>query len=52
MVGKKKLALILSGLLVMTGLMSCSSNNSSEKVKMQLKQVKVLMKMVKHILLE
>lgn len=31
MVGKKKLALILSGLLVMTGLMSCSSNNSSEK---------------------
>ena len=29
--GKKKLALILSGLLVMTGLMSCSSNNSSEK---------------------
>ena len=33
MVGKKKLALILSGLLVMTGLMSCSSNNSSEKGK-------------------
>ena len=31
MVGKKKLALILSGLLVMTGLMSCSNANTEEK---------------------
>lgn len=31
MVGKKKLALILSGLLVMTGLMSCSNTNMEEK---------------------
>ena len=31
MVGKKKLALILSGLLVMTGLMSCSNDNTEEK---------------------
>lgn len=31
MVGKKKLALILSGLLVMTGLMSCSNSNTEEK---------------------
>ena len=30
MVGKKKLALILSGLLVMTGLMSCSNTNMEE----------------------
>ena len=33
MVGKKKFALLLSGVLVMTGLMSCSSNNSSEKTE-------------------
>lgn len=31
MVGKKKLALILSGILVLTGLMSCSKTSSSEK---------------------
>ena len=31
MVGKKKLALILSGILVLTGLMSCSRTGSSEK---------------------
>ncbi|WP_195953418.1 ABC transporter substrate-binding protein [Clostridium saudiense] len=31
MVGKKKLVLILSGLLVMTGLMSCSNTNMEEK---------------------
>lgn len=31
MVGKKKLALILSGLLVVTGLMSCSNTNMEEK---------------------
>ena len=30
MVGKKKLALILSGFLVMTGLISCSNTNTQE----------------------
>lgn len=31
MVGRKKIALILSGILVLTGLMSCSKTSSSEK---------------------
>ena len=50
MVGKKKLALILSGLLVMTGLMSCSNANTEEKEGSTTESM--LKVMERHILLE
>ena len=52
MVGKKKLALILSGLLVMTGLMSCSNANTEEKEGSTTESSEMLKVMERHILLE